>query len=94
MRGLRHLQGGGGCDMEQMRAIWKTLKEALNTGENGGVLVGGLLCCEREKTKDFSCIASHHTDECFHGDQKCWRGPREVRTLLLGALRSQHHPFP
>ena len=48
----------GGCDVERMRAIWKRLKEALNTRENGGVLVRGLLCREREKTKDFSCTAS------------------------------------
>ena len=44
--------------MERMRAIWKRLKEALNTRETGGVLVRGLLCREREKTKDFSCTAS------------------------------------
>ena len=48
----------GGCDVEQMRALWKWLKEALNTRENGGLPVGGLLCREKEKTKGFSCTAS------------------------------------
>ena len=33
MRGLRHLQGGGGCDVEQMRAIRKTQGGPEHRGE-------------------------------------------------------------
>ena len=97
-RGFRHLQGGEGLWHRAPKAgsSWghprRDLKRPWAPGRTEVSWLGDRRAVR--ETKDFSCTASDHTDEYFHGDKRCQRGPRDVGTLLLAALWSQHHHLP